>query len=161
MKLRTLPSLIPTDARGYGRKQRERGRDRDRRAEQPWRAWYHLPIWNHPASGLRAMQLSREPICQTCHSSPATVAHHKIAHCGVWELFVDPTNLESACKACHDGAIQRGERAGNRSSRALLPSKPTDRPPSSTVIRAPLGSSSVPRQVGSASGGLAKGRGLM
>lgn len=112
MKLRMIPPLIP-DGRGYGRQQRDRTRDRDRRAEQPWRGWYGLPIWDHPITGLRAMQLAREPMCETCRRAPASVAHHKLPHRGVWQLFSDPSNLESACKSCHDGAIQRGERTGN------------------------------------------------
>lgn len=113
MKVPIIPQRIPIDGRGYGRQERERGRDRDRRAEQPWRAWYRLPIWADPTTGLRAMQLSREPICETCRRAAATIAHHKLPHGGVWELFIDPSNLESACKTCHDGAIQRGERSGN------------------------------------------------
>lgn len=119
MKLPTIPPLIP-DGRGYGRQQRERSRDRDRLAEQPWRAWYHLPIWDHPVTGLRAIQLARRPICEKCKRARATVAHHKRPHGGVWELFIDPNNLESVCKRCHDGEVQRGERAGNYAARIEL-----------------------------------------
>jgi 5-methylcytosine-specific restriction protein A len=89
--------------------ERERDRDARRRSEQPWRAWYHLPIWDQ----LRAQQLARRPMCETCRRAPATVAHHKHPHRGVWELFADPNNLQSVCKRCHDGEIARGERAGN------------------------------------------------
>jgi predicted kinase/5-methylcytosine-specific restriction endonuclease McrA len=95
------------------RQERERDRDLRRSSQQPWRAWYHLAIWNHPSEGLRARQLEQKPICEACGRAPATVAHHKRQHSGSWELFVDPNNLESVCKPCHDGAIQRGERAGN------------------------------------------------
>ena len=59
------------------------------------------------------MQLARRPICEKCKRAPATVAHHERPHGGVWELFIDPNNLESVCKPCHDGAVQAGERAGN------------------------------------------------
>lgn len=106
-------SVLDKDDRGRTREERERKRDERRRSEQPWRAWYKLEIWDHPEHGLRAQQLQRRPICETCRSAPATIAHHKRPHQGVWQLFADPFNLESACKKCHDGAIQRGERAGN------------------------------------------------
>ena len=122
-KLRRLRPLVPMlkqSALGSGIKftpstsaERLRERDARRRLEQPWREWYALPIWKHPDEGLRARQLTQQPICETCHSAAATVAHHKIPHQGNWQLFIDPNNLESACKSCHDGAIQRGERAGN------------------------------------------------
>ncbi len=120
MKLPTIPKRIPTDDRGYGRQQRERGRNRDRRAEQPWRAWYDLDIWRNPITGLRAQQLARQPMCEVCRRVRATIAHHRHPHNGEWEMFIDPENLQSVCKGCHDGAIQRGERAGNYAPRAEL-----------------------------------------
>jgi 5-methylcytosine-specific restriction protein A len=113
--IRTLSGgvLRSTWSRASTREERERDRDKHRRAQQPWRAWYKLEIWDHPTTGLRTLQLERMPICETCRRAPATIAHHKRPHNGIWELFIDPRNLESACKPCHDGAIQRGERAGN------------------------------------------------
>ena len=89
--------------------ERERDRDARRRYEQPWRAWYRLPVWHQ----LRVQQLKHQPMCEACRRAPATVAHHKHPHRGVWDLFVDPNNLQSVCKPCHDGEIARGERAGN------------------------------------------------
>lgn len=84
-----------------------------RRKEVEYRAWYKLPIWQ----ALRSAQLARQPLCETCLSrrgvvTAATVVHHKQPHKGDWQLFVDPTNHESACKPCHDGELQREERRG-------------------------------------------------
>ena len=107
------PLVRPFDGRGSSRQEREKSRDADRRASQEWRAWYHLPIWKHPQTGLRAQQLALHPICQECKQAPATVVHHRRPHNGQWALFANPGNLQSVCKPCHDGAIQRGERAGN------------------------------------------------
>ena len=112
-RLRTLGTKLRTSSDGATRRERERNRDERRRSEQPWRAWYKLTIWDDPETGLRAQQLERQPICETCRCAPATIAHHKRPHQGNWNLFADPNNLESTCKPCHDGAIQRGERAGN------------------------------------------------
>jgi 5-methylcytosine-specific restriction protein A len=87
-----------------------RSHDATRRQRHPWRAWYSLAIWCHPKHGLRALQLKRQPWCQTCLRSgrhtPATVAHHIRDHDGDWQLFVDPANHESACKRCHDRELQ-------------------------------------------------------
>lgn len=88
---------------------RERDRDAGRRRDQPWRAWYNTETWQ----SLRAIQLARQPTCEACRRAPATVAHHRHPHGGRWELFADPSNLQSVCKSCHDGAIQAGERRGN------------------------------------------------
>jgi 5-methylcytosine-specific restriction protein A len=115
-RLRTLRKRLESGYSGKNRLERERERDERRRSEQPWRAWYKLELWDHPRKGLRAQQLERQPICETCRAARATIAHHKRPHQGIWELFIDHKNLESACKACHDGAIQRGERAGNYST---------------------------------------------
>jgi len=106
-------SILGKNLKAATKEERRRERDARRRLEQPWREWYALPIWKDPDEGLRARQLTQQPICETCHLAAATVAHHKIPHQGNWQLFIDPNNLESACKSCHDGAIQRGERAGN------------------------------------------------
>ena len=87
--------------------------ERERREREPWRNWYKLAVWLR----LRAAQLTREPLCECClieyeRIVPATVVHHREPHHGIWERFLDPDNLASVCKDCHDGEIQRGERAG-------------------------------------------------
>ena len=98
-RLRTLGTKLRTSSDGATMRERERNRDERRRAEQPWRRWYKLEIWDHPETGLRAQQLERQPICETCRSAPATIAHHRRPHQGNWHLFADPNNLESACKS--------------------------------------------------------------
>ena len=78
------------------------------REGQPWRTWYDRALWRHPRNGLRARQLAKQPLCEVCLEAeppsitPATVAHHKQFHDGVWALFIDPDNLGSLCKDCHD-----------------------------------------------------------
>lgn len=87
--------------------------ERERREDQPWRNWYKRKAW----SDLRASQLAKEPLCECCliereEIAAAEVVHHREPHRGIWEKFIDPDNLASVCKPCHDGEIQRGERAG-------------------------------------------------
>lgn len=110
-----MPTMPPTfrpphmQARPAQRKEYER----ERRDREPWRNWYKRAIWLR----LRAQQLAKEPLCECCLIERddvvgAEVVHHREPHRGVWERFVDPDNLASVCKPCHDGEIQRGERAG-------------------------------------------------
>jgi 5-methylcytosine-specific restriction protein A len=85
--------------------------DKKRRQAQPWRKWYFTKAWK-----LRRLhQLSRVPWCEPCKrlgkSRPATVANHKTPHRGDRALFFRG-ELESACKQCHDQAIQREEIEG-------------------------------------------------
>ena len=56
----------------------------------------------------------------------ATVVHHRIAHKGDWQLFIDPENLESVCKPCHDSEAQQQERVGysTRVDAAGIPEDP-------------------------------------
>lgn len=89
-----------------------RDKEHDQKRE-PWRKWYSLALWKN----LRLGQLRREPLCATClleyeEIRGAEVVHHIDPHRGDWAKFTDPENLESVCKSCHDGEIQRGERAG-------------------------------------------------
>jgi 5-methylcytosine-specific restriction protein A len=77
-----------------------------------WRGWYSTASWR----ALRAAQLARKPLCERCEANglvvAATVANHKIPHKGDRKLFFNSANLESVCKDCHDGPIQREERLG-------------------------------------------------
>ncbi|MBS7696258.1 MAG: HNH endonuclease [Chelatococcus sp.] len=95
---------------------RKRQHDAKRRAEQPWRAWYSLPIWRHPQTGLRAHQLRRKPLCERCDQrgiiTPADTVNHVKPHKGDWSLFIDPTNHQSVCKACHDSIVKAEEMRG-------------------------------------------------
>lgn len=67
-------------------------------------------------AGLRQAQLAKQPLCERdVHSFdivPATVVNHRRPHKGDLRLFFDPTNLQSVCKPCHDGPIQREELQG-------------------------------------------------
>jgi predicted kinase/5-methylcytosine-specific restriction endonuclease McrA len=95
------------------RSESRREYDKDRQRAEPWRKWYKLKVWQ----SLRAAQLRKEPLCENCLAeygsiTPADTVHHKDAHGGDWQKFCDPENLQSVCKECHDGEIQRGERAG-------------------------------------------------
>lgn len=91
-------------------RQRKAAHDARRRRAQPWRHWYKLPVWQ----ARRAEQLARQPLCERHLARgevvEATVANHREPHRGDWEKFVNG-ELESACKPCHDGVIQREERA--------------------------------------------------
>lgn len=88
-----------------------RAYDARRRRNSPWRAWYSLKAW----FTARQAQLARQPLCERHLARgdvvAATVVNHRIPHRGAWALFIDPANHESVCKPCHDGDIQREERA--------------------------------------------------
>ena len=72
--------------------------------------------------GIRRQAFRRDMwTCQRCgdlvhegnrHDRKAAVAHHKIAHKGDLTLFFDLDNVETACKQCHDGLLQREESRG-------------------------------------------------
>ena len=93
-------------------------RDRDRsvdqvRAAKPWRKWYSRAAWRGP-KGRRTLQLRREPLCQMCPTDSrrlAEVVDHVVPHRGDYGLFWFG-DLQSLCKACHDGKKQRAERRG-------------------------------------------------
>jgi 5-methylcytosine-specific restriction protein A len=93
------------------RAEKNRKFDQARRRRAPWRKWYFTKTWK----ALRAAQLELVPWCEPCKrlgkSRPATIANHKIPHRGDRELFFRGA-LESACKNCHDQAIQREEHEG-------------------------------------------------
>lgn len=79
-------------------------------------AWHHLyktAAWRR----LREAQLSAEPLCRMCLDAEdvtaATICDHIKAHKGDMDLFFDPTNLQSLCKAHHDGVKQRIDKGQN------------------------------------------------
>lgn len=94
---------------------RPTGKARAGRSEQAqaYRHFYKTKAWQQ----ARAAQLSSQPLCELCleakRTVPATVVNHKTPHKGDWQLFIDPTNHQSVCKPCHDGAIQSFERTGD------------------------------------------------
>lgn len=77
-----------------------------------YRNLYGLKAWKR----ARAYQLHAFPLCALCHArgilTPANVVNHRKPHRGVMDLFLDPANLESLCKPCHDGPTQSFERTG-------------------------------------------------
>lgn len=66
--------------------------------------WYSLPLWRK----LRKLQLSEYPLCHLCEkigrTVPATTVDHVIPHKGDWNLFIERTNHQSVCTACHNAA---------------------------------------------------------
>ena len=92
-----------------------RAADARRRQAKPWRKWYATKAWKQ----RRRDQLTRIPWCEPCkaqgRSRPATVANHNPPHRGDRIAFFRGP-LESVCKECHDGAIQRAELAGFRAT---------------------------------------------
>ncbi len=79
-----------------------------------YKDWYNRPAWKR----LRRSKLRDQPLCERCFKRGklvvAIIVHHMTAHKGDWELFLDFDNLQSVCKDCHDGSIQREEKSGYR-----------------------------------------------
>jgi 5-methylcytosine-specific restriction protein A len=79
-----------------------------------YHTWYSSPEWRE----ARATQLAKAPTCERCASrgeiAKADTVNHRIPHKGDRRLFLEPSNHESVCKACHDGLIQREETRGYR-----------------------------------------------
>lgn len=70
---------------------------------------------------LQPAQLAKQPACEICLSfdpdtpAPATVVDHIIPHKGDLTLFLDPENLQSSCKPCHDQLKRQVELNGYHS----------------------------------------------
>lgn len=126
--------LLPQSATGAGlcascrRVQRNRGRDRDRAgsSERGYdAAWERLRIW----------QLHREPTCRICRGegrlTGATVVDHIIPFKGRGDpLRLDPANLQSLCKPCHDAKTARdGSWAGPATAKQGEPHPEQWQPP--------------------------------
>lgn len=92
-----------------------------RKASAGYHGWYMLPIWT---DRLRPAQLLREPFCRECarqyplsdprHRTPATVVDHIVPHCGDWDVFTDPDDLQSLCKRHHDIKTAQEQREKRR-----------------------------------------------
>ena len=83
---------------------------------KPWRAWYALAIWEQTrrAAFLRDGYLCRMcgRVCDGTGRQPsAPIGDHITPHQGDWASFIDPSNIQTLCKACHDSTKQRQERA--------------------------------------------------
>ena len=80
---------------------------------QAWRRWYSTARWR----ALRLLIFLRDH--HTCQSAGCgfigdaweLVCDHKRAHRRDETLFWDEANLQTLCKACHDGVKQREEQA--------------------------------------------------
>jgi 5-methylcytosine-specific restriction enzyme A len=83
----------------------------DRLQRPAWHRWYGLQRWRRMAR----QQLRAHPACQVCAldgiTVPAEIVHHKTQHHGGEHAFWYG-ELESVCKACHDGRIQQTEKRG-------------------------------------------------
>ena len=77
---------------------------------------YNDNRWKHPVAGLRATQLSQDPLCFYCliqnRVTAADTVDHILAHEGDPDLFYDPENLRSSCKLCHDSVAQKKDKYG-------------------------------------------------
>lgn len=79
-------------------------------------AWQHLykrARWRR----LREAHKDANPLCVYCldaeEISEVEVVDHIKPHKGDLDLFWDPENLQSLCKACHDGRKQREDLGQN------------------------------------------------
>ena len=76
---------------------------KERGESAQWHKLYNLPVWRRH---LRPRQLLQEPWCRICAAQGrrvrATVVDHIQPHRGDRALFLDPGNLQSLCKNCHD-----------------------------------------------------------
>ena len=87
------------------------------RIDDPIRKLYQTKLWR----AVRRIVLARDPFCSMCPDTPdsppqalSTVVHHVIAarkyidqHGGDESLFYDETNLQGACKPCHDATTAK------------------------------------------------------
>jgi 5-methylcytosine-specific restriction enzyme A len=75
---------------------------------------YSTAAWRR----LRQHQLAVEPLCRMCLASgqvtAANTVDHIRPHRGDRALFLDPDNLQSLCKHCHDTFKQSQEKGGTR-----------------------------------------------
>ena len=101
------PSYLPSP------EQARREYEQSRKVRDPWRKWFNTKGWRH----MRNAQLASEPLCKRCSDAspprltPATVAHHVVAHRGDPNLFWNG-KLESMCASCHSAKIQSEEARG-------------------------------------------------
>ena len=97
---------------------RHKPKQADRKESAVWHGWYSLSVWT---DDLRPAQLLLEPFCRTCaqqgRRTPATDVDHIRDHKGDWALFIDRTNLQSLCHACHSAKTMRGRQQKNAKNR--------------------------------------------
>lgn len=78
---------------------------------------------------LRLAHLSKEPLCRYCKDAGviklAEVVDHIKPFRDDWSLRLDPDNLQSLCKRCHD-SVKQAEERGGRKKRGGVDGIPTD-----------------------------------
>lgn len=84
-------------------------------SRKEYKGWYS----NKPWRILRKKWLFSNPLCVECKKqgilTPADTVDHIIPHRGEWHLFMDPENLQSLCKECHDRKTAKSDGGfGNR-----------------------------------------------
>jgi 5-methylcytosine-specific restriction protein A len=99
-------------------------RHRDAVAEESWRRWYSLAIWQRIKANFRARFPERAALCQTVDeltgercAKPATDIDHIKPHRGDWNLFcggIDYENLQGLCRAHHSKKSAREGPWGER-----------------------------------------------
>jgi 5-methylcytosine-specific restriction endonuclease McrA len=91
----------------------ERARDRQRAAQQFWRAWYKSPEWRALKRFVHLRDLGTcQCGCGTVIDEPGEmIADHVVPHRGDRARFFDPANVQTLWKPHHDGWKQRLERA--------------------------------------------------
>lgn len=119
-----MPTRPPTHAqllrRARGRSDEDREYDRQRRERDPALAFaarvYRSKRWQN----LRALQLTREPLCEECRRhgvvEPAAQVDHVLGLVLRPDLAYDLANCQSLCTACHarKSAAERRARRGIR-----------------------------------------------
>ncbi|TCQ28251.1 HNH endonuclease [Rhizobium sp. PP-CC-3G-465] len=91
--------------------ERERARYR-RDSAEPWQKWYYTARWKRLRMSILVRDLFTCAECGKIEGNSANlVAHHKTPHKGDEALFWDDGNLTCVCRTCHDGPIQKRERA--------------------------------------------------
>lgn len=83
-----------------------RARGKPQRKDKKAHPWYNLRIWRHPTIGLRAQQLSEQPLCKQCGKASRSmhvdhITPFRTADGDNWELFIDQANHQTLCHACH------------------------------------------------------------
>ena len=92
-----------------------RAGDKQRHAENAYRAWYGWAIWRN----LKAQFFNVDPMNAVCaHTDPRTgqrcnkpaeEVDHIIPHRGNWDLFTDLKNLQGLCHVHHSQKTAREE----------------------------------------------------
>ena len=111
-----IASLAPRLGHAIGD---ERGRDRQRSAEQPWRKWYKTARWRRLAQEVYARDLytcqrTGQLLTGKAPAPNSPVANHKTPHRGDPTLFWDINNIETVAQSAHDGQIQSEVRQADR-----------------------------------------------